>query len=170
MLLPALNQARERARRISCTSNMKQIGLSLAQYSGDYDSRLPEKQYAEGLEELRVTGLLTDYTIYLCPSTTTSAQTGNGALDSTNTDYAFCGGMMMGDSAKFGRSDSAVSADMANTDSVTNRNSGATSNHTDYGNILFLGGNANGFNTSRWYSLSNRGYTLTIEPNKTTAF
>ena len=36
LLLPALNSAREKARAISCTGNLKQIGLSLAHYTHDY--------------------------------------------------------------------------------------------------------------------------------------
>ena len=41
MLLPALAAAREKARRSSCMSNLKQMGLSLASYSGDYGGYLP---------------------------------------------------------------------------------------------------------------------------------
>ena len=35
MLLPALNKAREKARAISCTSNMKQVGTAMIMYCND---------------------------------------------------------------------------------------------------------------------------------------
>lgn len=41
MLLPALSQARERARRAACMSNQKQIGLAIAMYGGDFDGFVP---------------------------------------------------------------------------------------------------------------------------------
>ncbi len=40
MLLPALNKAREKARDISCKSNLKQNGLSVHLYTGDYNGYL----------------------------------------------------------------------------------------------------------------------------------
>jgi prepilin-type processing-associated H-X9-DG protein/prepilin-type N-terminal cleavage/methylation domain-containing protein len=39
MLLPALNAAREKARSINCTSNLKQIGTAFLMYAGDYDDQ-----------------------------------------------------------------------------------------------------------------------------------
>ena len=41
MLLPALGAAREKARRVSCISNLKQIGLAAKMYSGDYSEQFP---------------------------------------------------------------------------------------------------------------------------------
>lgn len=35
MLLPALNQARERAKAVSCISNLKQVGMATISYAGD---------------------------------------------------------------------------------------------------------------------------------------
>ena len=37
LLLPALNQARERGKAITCTGNLRQIGLGLSAYAGDFD-------------------------------------------------------------------------------------------------------------------------------------
>jgi len=41
MLLPALSSAREKARRSSCTTNLRQVGLALEAYAGDYSGYLP---------------------------------------------------------------------------------------------------------------------------------
>jgi len=41
ILFPVFARARENARRSSCSSNLKQIGLGIMQYTQDYDERLP---------------------------------------------------------------------------------------------------------------------------------
>ena len=41
ILFPAFARARENARRASCQSNLKQIGLGVAQYTQDYDEMMP---------------------------------------------------------------------------------------------------------------------------------
>jgi prepilin-type N-terminal cleavage/methylation domain-containing protein len=45
MLLPALNNARNRARETSCLSNVKQIGLAMANYGIDYNGYGPAEQW-----------------------------------------------------------------------------------------------------------------------------
>jgi len=41
LLLPALASAREKARRTACMSNLKQVGVGLASYTGDYAGYIP---------------------------------------------------------------------------------------------------------------------------------
>ena len=48
MLLPALSQARDKARQASCTNNLKQLGLLFAMYTNDYDGYLPRARGPAG--------------------------------------------------------------------------------------------------------------------------
>ena len=47
MLLPALSKARDRAKTISCISNMKTIGMGYARYTSDYNDFLPVNAYVD---------------------------------------------------------------------------------------------------------------------------
>ena len=64
MLLPALQKARQKAQKIKCTSNLKQVSLSFIMWAGDYDDQFPmfvpyrKGGSAEGLPGL--TGSLRD--------------------------------------------------------------------------------------------------------------
>ena len=171
MLLPALNSAREKARRISCTSNLKQVGTSLKQYAMDYADRFPFTCGADGLELLRKNAYLQDYGIYCCPSTTTTRGTGTSTLSqgdasTANVDVAFAGGMMEGNSTLFGNAESAIAADIYTTSaSKTNGASGTDiPNHAEYGNMLFHDAHVTGFAGAQWYSKENRG-TSYMYPN-----
>ena len=44
MLLPVLSKAREKARRSNCSGNLKQMGLALLGYSGDYGGFFPNEE------------------------------------------------------------------------------------------------------------------------------
>jgi prepilin-type N-terminal cleavage/methylation domain-containing protein/prepilin-type processing-associated H-X9-DG protein len=41
MLLPALGKAREKARKISCASNLKQLGIAANSYTSDFEGYMP---------------------------------------------------------------------------------------------------------------------------------
>jgi prepilin-type N-terminal cleavage/methylation domain-containing protein/prepilin-type processing-associated H-X9-DG protein len=76
MLLPALSQAREKARAISCVSNMKQIGLAVAMYADDFDGiyvpgsvRNPTSGATTGDKQLLYNNkYLNDSNVWVCPS------------------------------------------------------------------------------------------------------
>ena len=85
ILFPVFARARENARRSSCQSNLKQLGLGLAQYTQDYDERLPI--FANGNITPKMgydiaiqpyLGFKVDYTksplIFQCPSDTIDRQ------------------------------------------------------------------------------------------------
>jgi prepilin-type N-terminal cleavage/methylation domain-containing protein len=78
ILFPVFAQARESARQTTCLSNQKQIGLSVAMYTQDYDSTFPA-QSTDNLWIVAAGGKVTTYVdellpyeknqnIWICPS------------------------------------------------------------------------------------------------------
>jgi prepilin-type N-terminal cleavage/methylation domain-containing protein/prepilin-type processing-associated H-X9-DG protein len=48
LLLPALGKAKDRAQRLRCTSQMKQLGLGFFSFAADNQDRIPPSAYATG--------------------------------------------------------------------------------------------------------------------------
>lgn len=188
MLMPALQRAREQARRANCTSNLKNMGLALKMYAESYNGRMPvtpgtvpegstTKEYGNGyndeqtnspLELLRANEFLSEYKIYICPSSNVNEGRPNDSTrenlkyaSSANDDkatlaYAYTSGLIEGDSSTFGRGGSCLAADLTG-DQAENKGN-IKSNHTDFGNILFLDGHVAGFNGKGWFSPENSGW------------
>ena len=80
MLMPALEEAREKARGVSCTSQLKQMGLGLIQYvNGNDGCMVPAYQKNQGWDKkwqwtLRDT-YLSNEAMYECPSVRTTDET-----------------------------------------------------------------------------------------------
>jgi prepilin-type N-terminal cleavage/methylation domain-containing protein/prepilin-type processing-associated H-X9-DG protein len=73
ILFPVFARARENARRASCQSNQKQIGLAFMQYTQDYDERYPGDLQWETLDTSRgwmsiIQPYLKSEQIMRCPS------------------------------------------------------------------------------------------------------
>ena len=168
MLLPALQSARERGRRGSCVSNLKQIGTALMQYAQDYREKMPNGNCRKsatdagahavtladgdlGLEVLRANEYLADYGVFTCPSSTVSAEDGTDSLSyGLNLAYGYIPGYVAGN---YG-SESAIGADL---DGSSADPANTKTNHTNYGNILFADGSTRGFNGATWFSKANTG-------------
>ena len=108
MLLPALAKAKEKGLRISCLNNMRQVGLALMLYEGDYqrlpvtDSQVldfainPQPSYLKLLRPLMGTDK-----VFVCPSAKPSPNPGEGPTTNSHTSF-------MGNAVVMGRKLTAV--------------------------------------------------------------
>ena len=133
MLMPALNRARESARRATCVSNLKQIGTAIKLYTAevDWEGILPRDNatsanitVAGSYDLLRQTGALDKPEIWICPSAINGKVKAarNATLTADNISYRYARGLTESDNVDY-----VVSADI-------------TDNHQEVGNALFLDG------------------------------
>ena len=88
MLLPALSKAREKARAISCTSNMKQVNLGINIYTVDSDDHLPcatGNRGSKGSWHQVIYDGVGDKKTFLCPSNASGLKSNNYYEDSSLT-------------------------------------------------------------------------------------
>ena len=104
LLLPAINMAREKGNRISCASNMRQIGLACKAYATDDEqTRMPSATTtkrgvsatlvlsAPCFDKLRP-NYITDMKVFRCPSGGRITGTGStSTVDATILDYIYHG-------------------------------------------------------------------------------
>lgn len=136
MLLPALGQAREKARRIQCVNNLKQIGVAVKMYSTDYNEDFP----SDGADEYASLQLLVggDYLsameVYVCPSGDEQA---DDTLDTDSCSYRYA--YDLGETTA--SSETGIASDEWDGDDA---------NHTNYGNILYGDGHVKGYSGDDW--------------------
>ena len=124
ILFPAFARARENARKASCQSNLKQIGLGLLQYNQDYDETFPNMVSNGGSYYgwvQLVQPYIKSYQLFQCPSEPTSGSTiisqpyanayypdkGTSLNEADHTDYAYNG--LAGDPPGFGLTGAKIS-------------------------------------------------------------
>ncbi|NLO07755.1 MAG: DUF1559 domain-containing protein [candidate division WS1 bacterium] len=80
ILFPVFGRAREQARKTSCASNLRQLGLAAKMYSQDYDEMLPCDYYAANSDTTsqrlvnQVLPYIKNMNILYCPSLPRTAQ------------------------------------------------------------------------------------------------
>lgn len=90
ILFPVFARARENARRSSCQSNLKQVGLGVLQYTQDYDENFPIHNHGGGGDTgffVEMQPYLKSIQIYQCPSESTAPNANPGQVGYS--DYAY---------------------------------------------------------------------------------
>jgi len=189
MLLPALNSAREKARRISCASNLKQIGLAAKMYAGDFSEKFPcNDKFYQSTTSTWVTGptgyhngpsitLLmsqnynTDYKTFVCPSGTLNGtknfskvvdNAANYELRAAGSGVTVCN---LGYCFIAGMNEN-DSPDSGMTFDAGYEVGSAKANHDKFGNVCFVDGSVRQYAGDNWTAnIAYYGNTDTAFPN-----
>ena len=132
VVLYVLAGSREKAKRISCISNLKGIGLAFRMYSQEYKGNFPPYDNAKGLGMLRSGGYLDNIKMFACPSVEKSHIPPPGSqMTEEVTDYCYKGGLSESSQIQILMWDK-------------------PGNHKDFGNVLYGDGSIRGFEGKDW--------------------
>ncbi len=179
MLLPALNSAREKARRANCMSNLKQVGLGIAMYADNFQSRMPTGSQTITLKDSfnLLSNFVTSAKIFCCPSDPMAKPANDWPLKNpasvgdNNISYTYCTGLSWQD-----QPDSVIALDRMGTKTKGDFKAGGRwqmmtaaggAPHKDAGgNVLFNDGHAAWMNslTVNIYSNASLGVGTGVIP------
>jgi len=143
MLMPALQKAREQANRSDCTSQLKQIGMSIIMYANDNRGMTPvygaePAHDADDLKTLLEYDYLKTTQVFICRSTKDKKAKDSTDFADANCSYLYFAGLALTD----------FNAEMGMCRDK-NKNHG-----NQYGNVLFGDGHVDGFSSPKdahWY-------------------
>jgi hypothetical protein len=130
-----MSQTREKSRRVSCASNLRNIGMALRVYAADADELYPPEDNATGLDRLVQQNYIKSMKIFTCPTAKTPPGT-SPTLEDAHLDYVYRGGLSEKDSG----AETAMAADRIQ-----------TPNHKGFGNVLFVLGDVHGVLADDWW-------------------
>lgn len=157
LLLPALALARERARRASCLSNLKQIGLGMRMYSADNREAFPSGS-SNVLAVLSPYVMSNSVQLFRCPSASPFSGTGPNVVSSMNglwCTYKARYGMTEADSPSAvlacdkGASNEFATSWSAAGGNNANDNLFSVNHRGDGGNVLFVDGHVEWYNNTQ---------------------
>ena len=140
MLMPALQKAREQANRSDCSSQLKQIGLSIIMYANENRGMTPTVESgasiahnADSLKILLEYDYLKTLAVFICRSTKDSKASDIASFSDANCSYLYWAGLALTDfNAEMG-----MARDKKK-------------NHGEqYGNVLFGDGHVEGITVAR---------------------
>jgi len=174
ILFPVFARARENARRASCLSNTKQLGLAVMQYTQDYDEKLPSSYIGKTVPGStywfdQIQPYVKSRQLFFCPSD--SKGNSSNAISSSNVSYGWnynsltlpacspsaygCGGIALATIQSV--SETVLLADSSNNslhyvisrayDNPPGTNYGPSAIHLDGTNVAFVDGH------SKWFKV-----------------
>lgn len=128
-----IDKAKEERWRKASLNNIKQIGVALQMYANVFESKFPEKNGAEGLDELRKNGFVELPQIFVSPYTGHIAASPGTPITEKTCDYVYVGGL----SSEYSNPKTPILWTKPD-------------NHSNFGIVLYVNGEVESFSGSNW--------------------